>query len=80
MSIQVSDAETGLTAEQALDELKGILSAETAADVVRAVRSTAERKPLVWTDQQGKIHFAPMTFRAMQRLQETLQQGMVVSP
>ena len=68
-----------MSAKHALDELKSIWSAETNADVVRAVRELASHKPLIWMDGQGKIGFAPMTYRAVVHLIEALERG-VVSP
>lgn len=72
--------ETIMSAEQALDEIMGALHAENVAGAVQAAREMAGRKPLAWLDSQGAIQFAPMTYRAVQRLIGALESGMVVRP
>lgn len=57
-----------MTPEQILDELCGMMAAETPAEALEAVRAMRDRnmqiaQPVVYIDPAGKMNVAPMTVR-----------------
>ena len=57
-----------MTDEQILDELRGLMAAETNAEALAAVRTMRDRnlhlaQPIVWQDTAGTMHVAKLTVR-----------------
>lgn len=67
------ETDTPITAEQALDEVKGLLGANTTGDALRVLRELVQRQPLVWHDGQGKLGIASMTVRQVVQLVAALE-------
>ena len=71
-------AERGPMSEQMMiDEIKGMLDANTLVDAVRILRELKEDmaalKPIVSVDTEGRLHFAPLTVRQIVQLMTALQ-------
>ena len=72
------EKETMPAGEQALAEIMTALNTENVTEAAQLVRELAARQPLIWLDSKGAIRFAPMTYKAVQRIIGALEGGMVV--
>ena len=62
-----------ITAQQAIEELTGILNCDTPGEVVARARELAAVTPLVWHDERNGIHVAPLTVRQIVNLIAALE-------
>lgn len=65
-----------MTDQQAIDEIKGLLGANTLIDALRTLREWRELislKPIVSTDSSGMLHIAPLTVRQTMQLLAALE-------
>lgn len=67
-----------MTPEQILDELCGMMAAETPAEALEAVRTMRDRnmqiaQPLVYLDPAGKMNVAPLTVRQVMQIVNALE-------
>jgi len=66
-----------MSEEMMIDEINGMLDANTLIDAVRILRelkeSMAALKPIVSVDTEGRLHFAPLTVRQVVQLMAALE-------
>lgn len=66
-----------MTEQMMIDEIKGMLGANTLVDAVRILRelkeSMAALKPIVSVDSEGRLHFAALTVRQIVQLMTALE-------
>lgn len=66
-----------MSEEMMIDEIKGLLDANTLIDAVRILRelkeSMAALKPIVSVDTERRLHFAPLTVRQTMQLMAALE-------